>query len=452
MKRLESVKLVQFFLFEQTELSLSDITGLFGRNGSGKSAILDALQIAVFGGNSNLTALNAQADESSTTTRSLRAYCLGQHGSAAEQRIRDQATTYITLVWRDTETNEPLSMGICVSASGDSETHTVLGRYVIRGVELAMIDHLETVDGRTRPRDWKGFRHQLQERSRVTGEEPVFDDARRYIIAALTALRGSAGTPAYEAFTRAFRFALRMRFDKSVDQIVRNDVLEARPTNVRKFRELTDTFSKLNNMVAYVEKKIADGSKVVEGFVGAMAEARRAATWKGLSVSAKQTLLAEARDDMSLKCEEAEAALEERKAQAAGATKFWQDLERDLEHQKILQLAHTAHKDNAQVQADRLDAENRVRTRRGSLSVPGGHAAPAGRECGEQACRGFPDGNAGSRRYHQSPCRRYRFAFQTGSREGCPAHGQAGFAYCQQPLRSATHDRGADSNDGSRHP
>ncbi len=37
MKRLESVKLVQFLLYEQQEFRLEEITGLFGRNGSGKS-------------------------------------------------------------------------------------------------------------------------------------------------------------------------------------------------------------------------------------------------------------------------------------------------------------------------------------------------------------------------------------------------------------------------------
>lgn len=263
MKRLESVKLVQFYLFEQTELRLREITGIFGRNGSGKSAALDAVQIAMFGGNANLSALNAQADERSATTRTIRAYCLGQHGPAPEHRVRDVATTYITLVWRDTVTNEPLSMGVCLSSSADSETHAVLGRYVLRGIELSMGDHVETVDNKERPREWRTFRHQLVERSRVTGEDPCFDDARRYIQAALLALRGSGGTPAYEAFTRAFRFALKMRFDKPVDQIVRHDVLEARPTNVRRFRELTDTFRSLNEMVNHVDKKVRAGEKAM---------------------------------------------------------------------------------------------------------------------------------------------------------------------------------------------
>ena len=54
MKRLESVKLVQFLLYEQQEFRLEEITGLFGRNGSGKSSALDAVQIAMMGANKNL--------------------------------------------------------------------------------------------------------------------------------------------------------------------------------------------------------------------------------------------------------------------------------------------------------------------------------------------------------------------------------------------------------------
>ena len=53
MKRLESVKLVQFLLYEQQEFRLEEITGLFGRNGSGKSSALDAVQIAMMGANKN---------------------------------------------------------------------------------------------------------------------------------------------------------------------------------------------------------------------------------------------------------------------------------------------------------------------------------------------------------------------------------------------------------------
>ena len=56
----------------------------------------------MFGANGRLLALNAQADERHAT-RSIRAYCLGQYGEGPEARARDSATTYITLIWRDTE-------------------------------------------------------------------------------------------------------------------------------------------------------------------------------------------------------------------------------------------------------------------------------------------------------------------------------------------------------------
>lgn len=366
MKLLKSVKLVQFFLFESAELSFDEITGIFGRNGGGKSSLLDALQIAMLGANSNLTALNAQADEHTTRlSRSLRAYCLGQH--SPEQRVRDEATTYITLIWHDTETNEQLSMGVCIGASADNESHTVLGRYVLRGTELAMADHLESVEGKPRPRSWKEFRHHLQERAHITGEDPCFEDSKRYVLAALTALRGGGGTPFFESYTRAFRFALRMRFDKDVDYIIRNDVLEARPTNVRKFRDLVDTFSKLNNIVKMVEETVNAGAKVVEAYSNVLTETRREATWQGLAASTQHTIHAEEFDQLTVKYEQAIQTLEQCQQQAAAAAHTVQELEQEQVHQQALQVAHAAHQDHAQVQAARIEAENRVRGRRAAL-------------------------------------------------------------------------------------
>src|SRR3546814_2143373 len=88
----------------------------------------------MMGANKNLLHFNAQADSKShQQSRTLRSYCLGQFGDTIEACARSQATTYITLIWRDTETNEPVSMGVCIEASLNNEAEKVLGRYVIRG-------------------------------------------------------------------------------------------------------------------------------------------------------------------------------------------------------------------------------------------------------------------------------------------------------------------------------
>ena len=372
MKYLEHVRVVQFFLFESQDIRLRDITGVFGPNGSGKSSLLDAVQIAMLGANSRHVALNAQADEQATT-RSLRAYCLGQYGESPEHRAREYATTYITLVWRDSRTNEPLSMGVCLQASADSDGHDVLGRYILPKIELSMGDHLETVDGVERPRDWSIFRHQLIERARVSGEDPLFNDSQRYIQAALLALRGSDSTPHTDAFVRAFRFALRMRFDKSVDQIVRNDVLESRPTNVKKFREVTDSFRRLAELVAQIEAKIADGRRVEAEFEKAATEARRAQTWTAIAKMATV-------EANRVSLENAQASKLSAQETLAKKSADLQALDSDLAHAnaeatrfRLAREAHAAHKDygalQTEIQSARQTSQEKGRELRTTLGL-----------------------------------------------------------------------------------
>lgn len=350
MKRLESVKLVQFLLYEQQEFRLEEITGLFGRNGSGKSSALDAVQIAMMGANKNLMHFNAQADAKSHQSRTLRSYCLGQYGDTIEQCARPQATTYVTLVWRDTETNEPVSMGVCIEASLGNEAEKVLGRYVIRGVELSMSEHLQTVDGATTPLPWSSFRHRLLEQSKVTGEEPLFDDGASYVKQVLFMLRGKAGPASYDAFARAFRFALRMSFSKSVDQIVRNDVLEDRPTNIAKFKQLVETFKRINLLVEGVELKIKQGQEVSKNFEAALVEARKSTTWIGLQASASYELSNAAHEKLTAEKLDQEEVLQKCDKASETTNKVLQALNRDIADSTALQSAHADHAENAGAQ------------------------------------------------------------------------------------------------------
>ncbi len=363
MKYLEQIRVVQFFLFEQQDVPLREITGIFGPNGSGKSSLLDAVQIAMLGANSRLCALNAQADEQATT-RSLRAYCLGQYGESPEHRARDNATTYITLIWRDTETGAPLSMGVCLYASADRDSHDVMGRYILPDVELSMGDHLEVIDGEERPRAWATFRHQLIERSKVSGQDPLYADSDRYIRAALLALRGAGSAPVPEAFTRAFRFALRMRFDKTVDQIVRNDVLEARPTNIKKFREVTESFRRLAEMVAQVEAKIADGERVGVEYDKAADESQRAVTWNALSKMAAAQVANENLEQARIATESANEAVEACEAKKTALEIEASEAKRAEERARAQREAHAAHKDYGALQTTIQAAEGRVQARR----------------------------------------------------------------------------------------
>src|SRR5690242_11661715 len=102
MKLLESIALVQFFLYEREDLAIGRNTAFLGPNGTGKSALMDAIQTVMLAADGNRMHFNA-AGEGKVRARSLRDYCLG----ATDQNVcRTQANTYIDLVFRDEETDE----------------------------------------------------------------------------------------------------------------------------------------------------------------------------------------------------------------------------------------------------------------------------------------------------------------------------------------------------------
>lgn len=352
MKQLISIKLVQFFLFEEMEIKLDDIWGVFGPNGSGKSSLLDAVQIAMCGGNERLIAFNAQADENMANTRSIRTYCLGQYGDSEAERVRDSATCYISLVWKDSVTSELLTMGVCINAAYDRDRFEVRGRYVLRGTELSMGDHLELVNGQRRPRAWETFRHQLLERAKALGEDPLHQDSEHYIRAALFALRGKGGIPQYETFVRSFRFALRMRFDKSVDQIVRNQVLEPRQTNIKKFREVTDSFKLMSQMMAGVRAKIDALQLIAADFDKAEQEHCAHVTWRSMAEDVRQSQATRRMDEAAEARDESQLAADKANLAHQSADSARSEAQGKSEHFRQLKEKHQAHRESAGLEAD----------------------------------------------------------------------------------------------------
>jgi len=370
---LERILVTQFYLYEAQAVELGEITAMFGPNGSGKSSFLDAVQIAMTGGNKNYIALNAQADDDKKkgAARTIRSYCLGQYGESADQRARTDATTYITLIWRDSDNGEPISVGISIYAHEDRDREEIRGRYVVPSIELTLGDHLESTDRGTVPRSWESFKHQLRERTqRVKGPgyDPIYNDADRFVRAMLLALRGTGGVPDSNLFLRAFRFALRMKFDKSVDSIVREDVLEANDTKIDKFKEVTESFRRLKEMVDKTEEKIQDGEKVIGEYAKASKESHRAAVWKSFAAEVnveiaagkleERVMVKDAAEAALQKCQEVQEHIDGEIATSQGA----------LRGVKARREGHYAHKDFAALQAAVQSESAKAREKAGSLA------------------------------------------------------------------------------------
>jgi chromosome segregation protein len=344
MINLKYVRVIQFFLFEAEEIELSDLTGIFGPNAVGKSAFLDAIQIVMMGGNQTYCSFNAQADEK--TSRTIRSYCLGQFGQD-DQRAREHATTYISLVWEDAETKRFTTTGLCINSSINSDKHEVVGRYIAPGVNILLNDHIQQNESERAPMEWTQFRINLQSKSHLlTGNKDVtFDDSKSFIRGYLHELKGAAGVPSFDAFTRSFKFGIRMKFEKPIDHIIRYDILQDLPTNTGKFKEILDQFNQFKLVIQKVTAKIQAGRKVAQQFDQTLNLHQDLASYDAASKIVKKAsgsyyhdLLLESHEKLILALEAAQ------KARGAAQNSLEQ-IENRIQLQEQKMTTHEAHKD-----------------------------------------------------------------------------------------------------------
>ncbi|MEQ1511596.1 MAG: SbcC/MukB-like Walker B domain-containing protein [Lysobacteraceae bacterium] len=283
MYQLKRAHLVQFFLFQAETLELDATTAIIAPNGAGKSALLDALQIVMLGADRNQIRFNAQAG-GSHRARSIRDYCLGVYRAGDDGRVRETATTYISLVFEDTVSGEILSAGVALGASADEPDHRVHGMYLLPRVALTLDDHLETVKGQQLPLTWIQFRTAITARCKSAGTKAeLHATSDRFLRDLLLQLRPASNVhidPA--AYRKAFQNALNLQRVNDVDLFVRTLVAEERPTDIGKFRALLEGFRLIKEKIEQVARRI-DAAEIVEGLYRKVAaQATRSASYRAL--------------------------------------------------------------------------------------------------------------------------------------------------------------------------
>jgi chromosome segregation protein len=307
MQLLESVHLVQFFLFEAQTLRLDPTTAIIAPNGAGKSALLDALQIVLLGGDRGRIRFNAQAG-GSARARSIRDYCLGVYRSGDEGRKRRTAATYISLVFRDQASGLPLSAGIALGASADEPEHRLHGLYLLPGVALTLDDHLERLKGKELPQAWPAFRELIVRRCHEAGTKAELHTAsERFVKDLLFRLRAAPSAhPDLQAYRKAFQNALNLQKQEDIDLWVRTLVAEDRPTDIARFRGLLDTFRQLKEKIEQVARRIDAADAVEQQYARIEGKAMTAASSRALAAEYARDLLAEQVENAEQACVKAQ--------------------------------------------------------------------------------------------------------------------------------------------------
>ncbi len=293
MKRLERMVLVQFFVCDAEELTFAGHTALLGPNGTGKTALLDAIQIVMLGADSRRTKFNAKKSGTSDR-RDIRDYCLGyfkprednESGSSGVQiarRKRDTARTYITLVFCDDDTQERVSAGVCLSASAQEPKHRINGLYIAPGVDLRLADHVESQGEDMWPLEWREFEARLRRLGALNGKVPVIEDrAEQYVNELLHALqpRGVSINPV--EYQKAFRKSLLLNQIENVSDFVRDFVIDEEPIDRTRAMAQIQEFRRLELLIADLQEQIDRLGHLQRLFHTVEREHRKTATLEGL--------------------------------------------------------------------------------------------------------------------------------------------------------------------------
>lgn len=268
MKQLESLGMVQYFLYEREDLQLGGNTAFLGPNGTGKTALLDAFQIVLLAADSNKTHFNASG-EGKKRARTLREYCLGVYGQSDAERCRPSANTYINLVFRDPQTGVPVTAGVSLSASVDDPDHTFNSLYILPGVALTSRSHVDPEADRETILPWRKFQHVAKDACTLAGTTPVFTQNREDFLRQLFV--GHLASPGERPNTRAIRsaFARSLKLNKDVDDLnetLRQHLIEQRLTNVKAFRTRLEQFREVREMIRRLIDRIERAGVVIDKY------------------------------------------------------------------------------------------------------------------------------------------------------------------------------------------
>lgn len=237
MKKLTGIRLINWhYLVDQT-LDVEGSLYLFGKNESGKSSVLDAIQFVLVG-DLRRVRFNASAQEEGRSGRDLAGYCLCKVG---EEYQRAEATAYVALQFADAD-DSPFLVGAVVDAHSDGrEDHAF---FIIN--DQALADPLFLGADR-RPYS----RREFQARMRGHPSARLYPATEEYQDALRNRL-GQLNERFFDLFAKAFAF----RPVGNIRDFVYSYVLDKEPLDVGAMRRTREEMERLSKIAARVEAQI----------------------------------------------------------------------------------------------------------------------------------------------------------------------------------------------------
>jgi uncharacterized protein YPO0396 len=237
--------------FSHHVIDVEDSLYLAGHNGSGKSSVLDALQLVLIADQNRIRYNSSVQDRSA---RSLDSYVRGKIGEARWLRPGN-TVAYVALEFADDRASMYSTVGVCVEASEGrtpERTFFMLAEPLDTGLFVP--------DGRPLPR--RELRQMLRGRKGARS----YDQVGEYQQDLLNRLGGLN-----ERFFDLFLRALTFHPIRNIDEFVEQWLLEARPLEVDTLQKVVERLGELRATAQEVEEKLV----ALRAIVDRQAEIRR---------------------------------------------------------------------------------------------------------------------------------------------------------------------------------
>lgn len=256
---LRNIAAVNFYLYAQDfPIEGRGHTVFLGGNGSGKSVLLDAIQIVMTGMNRRYLDLNSRVSEGGRSTRTIREACLGLLDDGAGYQ-RDACLTYIALGFEAADGSRRCTAGVCLEAKESVNEESVLGLFIVEDKILRFNDFIEGRPDRFKEKAWSSF---LDEQRRKGNTVHTFQrQSNRTFLRQLYAIinanaRGTQLDPdrARAAMRQALSFDIAQI--TSVTDFVKRFLLDEIPIEIETFQARYATWRDMQKQIARVEAEI----------------------------------------------------------------------------------------------------------------------------------------------------------------------------------------------------